>query len=105
MRQFLRSKPQRFRVVVPVNGLHVEGLPTKVSRVEFAVFDETHINLFRQSASQLPDERKQETLKLMEEEFDQEALRDRTVAIIEVDALDWARRVCSQFERSGSRWT
>jgi hypothetical protein len=28
LRQFLRSKPQRFRVVVPVNGLDVEGLPT-----------------------------------------------------------------------------
>jgi hypothetical protein len=89
LRQFLSGKTQCFRIVVPVNGLDIDGLPITVGKVTFAVFDESQRDVYRQTVVGQPAEQRQEALKLIDEELGKNELRDRTVAITDVKALDW----------------
>jgi hypothetical protein len=89
LRQYLTRPPQRFRVVARVNGLADDGLPTVVGNVEFAKFDSSQLNYFRSAISrhQVSEDERQLRINTVAEES--EELEGRTVAIVEVDAVEW----------------
>jgi hypothetical protein len=82
------SEPHIFQVYYPVAGLALEGLPKKVGRVEFCIFNETHISRFRDllDRQQLSPKNKQDSLELLDEMT--KNLLGNSAAMIEVAALD-----------------
>ncbi|MGH7514145.1 MAG: hypothetical protein ACREOQ_14620 [Gemmatimonadales bacterium] len=91
LRRSLTAPLQRFRVFIPVDDVAAAGLPATVGTVQFAVFDETLMDQFRQAATlgvQSKEER-EERLKPLDDRQSDQDLAGRTVAIAEVDALEW----------------
>ena len=74
LRRALTGPLLRFQVYIPVSGLDPVGLPTRVGTVDFAVFEESFLLRFPQGEAELRSE---------SEVF------GRTVAITEVEALEW----------------
>jgi len=91
LEKFLTSPLQHFRVVVPVNDLAKEGLPTKVGSVTFAVFGEDQVNDFRAAATHWSrtDKERREQLDILTHSGLGKDLDAKTVAIVDVEAVDW----------------
>lgn len=91
LRRSLTAPLQRFRVFIPVDDVAVAGLPATIGTVQFAVFDESLIDQFRQTATLgvRSEEEKEERLKPLDDLHSDRDLFGHTVAITEVDALEW----------------
>jgi hypothetical protein len=91
LRRSLTAPLKRFRVFIRVDGLDTAGLPARVGTVEFAVFDESLMDQFRQAATLTTqsDEEKRNRLEPLNDLRSNAGLFGRTVAIAEVDALEW----------------
>ncbi len=89
IRELLEGPPQGYTVVLPVEGLAAEGLPRTVGQVEFVAFDDAQLDRFRAAVTDydIPAEDKRDQIKLIEEWGSE--VRQRTVASVRVEALDW----------------
>lgn len=90
LRQRLTAPAQTFLVYHRVNGLAPEGLPSKVGKVEFAVFGDQQLDMFRDAvAKHAVDEEQRELRRQLLEELSQEKdLVGHVVGAVEVAAVE-----------------
>lgn len=90
LHQFFTRAPQVFRVFCRSRGLALEGLPSKVGNVEFLVFDEAQLDVFRAAVAthRVSEEQKESRYQLIAELGEEEDFGGRVVAAIEVSAND-----------------
>lgn len=86
----LTAPLQRFLVFCPINGLALDGLPTRVGHVEFALFGKEQLEQFR--AAVAAHKVDQEQLKIRYDELDRLAhekdIFGRVTGAVEVGAVD-----------------
>ena len=87
----LKREPLLHRVYLPVGGLALEGLPTRVGTVRFAALDEEQRVQFRNAVERhsVSDAEKEKRIRLIDDEFEGNGLLGRPVGILEVPANDW----------------
>jgi hypothetical protein len=91
LRDHLTAKLGHHRVILRIGGLSDDSLPDRVGKVEFARFDESQAQHFRDAISHpdVPEGQQRERLEQIEEWALDPAIAGATIGIVEVDALDW----------------
>jgi len=86
----LTAAPQRYLVYCPLNGLASEGLPSKVGNLEFVVFGDKQLDLFRDAvAKHKVDEQQLEMRRRVLKDLQQDKeLMGHVVGAVEVTAVD-----------------
>lgn len=90
LRLHLTAAPQRYLVYCPLNGLASEGLPTKVGNLEFVVFGDEQLDLFRDAvAKHKVDEQQLEIRRRVLKDLQQDKeLMGHVVGVVEVTAVE-----------------
>ena len=90
LRSTLTALPQTFRVYRRVNGLAVDGLPSRVGNVEFLVFDDQELDRLRATVGEHADSEEERELRyqMVDELQQKKEIAGCTVGILEIAALD-----------------
>lgn len=90
LRQRLTAPAQTFLVYHRVNGLAPEGLPSKVCNMEFAVFGDQQLNIFRDAVAKhaVDEEQRERRRQLLEELSQEKDLAGHVVGAVEVAAVE-----------------
>ncbi len=90
MREVLLDTPKTIQVYYPIHGLKDEGLPVKVGKITFCIFDENHLaNFIKVLEENNGDAARNEAKQSFIEDIKSSEVVGKTTGLVELKAMDY----------------